>query len=101
MSKKLQNIWYKEMSERLNIRNIASIALYGSESLIPPENFLSREKKTEKELKQSLKSMKCKDKKVLKAIEEYRTIVKKSYFEIGVIIGACLAAEILLKEDGV
>lgn len=98
MSNNLQIKWHNEISERINMHNITNFTIHGITSLSSPTSYLSCEKIAEKELKQSIG---CKDKKVFKAVNKYRTILKEGYFEIGVIIGICMATEILLKEDDV
>lgn len=101
MNEVIENKWLEQMTERLNIRNIADFALFGSETIIPPESFLTCEKNAEAKLKQCLISVNCIEKEIFQAIDEYRTLIKESYFELGVVVGICMAAELLLKEDGI
>lgn len=101
MKKRTRQTWFDGIGERIHIRNIADMFMYRGGSLMPSENFITCEENAEKKLQQDLENIKCTDKQVLEAFESYGDILKQSYFELGVVIGICMAAEILLKENGI
>lgn len=99
--KDCQTKYFADISRYLNVHQLTSLIQYGADADDDNRKLSEREKVAKERMINSVKMRKCDTERVIRGFEEYGKTMQSIYFEIGVQIGICLQAELLLKQDKV
>lgn len=99
--KKYETRYFTDISRYLNVHQLASLLQYGADADDENRDLSEREEAAKERMINSVKMRKCDTEKVISGFEEYGKTMQSTYFEIGVQIGICLQAELILKQDKV
>ncbi|MCI8370796.1 MAG: hypothetical protein HFI75_00075 [Lachnospiraceae bacterium] len=90
--------YFKDISEAVNVQQIISMIQYGDKILIDDRSLLKREKMASEKMLYAVSRLDCNTKETVEIFEQYGKAIQSLYFEIGVEMGICLQAELLLEQ---
>lgn len=90
--------YFKDVSEALSVQQLISLIQYGDKTIIDDRSLLKREKMAREKMVYAVSRLDCNTKETVEKFEQYGKAIQSLYFEIGVQIGICLQAELLLEQ---
>ncbi len=97
--KECETKYFADISRRLKVHQLVSLIQYGVDTDGENGKLPEREEAAKERMINSVKMRKSDTEKIISGFEEYGKIMQSIYFDIGVQIGICLQAELLLKND--
>lgn len=95
--KKHQIRYFENISETLNIQQLAAMIQFGGSAVIDENSFAKREMKAHEIVVNSLKEHNCNLQNALEKFEHYKKALKSVYLEVGIQTGICLQTELLAE----
>lgn len=97
--KQYQIKYFENINESLDIQQLSNMIQFKAAAIHDKRSLFEREKDAKKRMINSIKMRACDTEKVIEDFEQYGKVMQNIYFEIGVQIGICLQAELLLKHS--
>lgn len=93
-----QTKYFKHINKAIDIQQLVSLIQFGAGTVDDKRKLVEREEAAKLKMVNLSKKYNCSSEKVIGEIEQYGKIMQSIYFEIGVQIGICLQAELLVKQ---
>lgn len=90
--------YFKDISEAINVQQLISMIQYGDKEIKDNRSLLKREKTAREKMVYTVSRLDCYTKETVSIFEQYGKVMQSLYFEIGVQLGICLQAELLLEQ---